>query len=87
MSNLLVILKNSFINNTGINSLANGINGGKEKKKLLFSTFMLIFIGALICFMSTTYSLMMAEALQEIGYLDLLLVMAILVSCMLGLFT
>lgn len=87
MSNLLVVLKSSFINNTGINSLSNGINGTKEKKKLLFSTFMLLFIGVLICFMSTSYSLAMAQALQTMGYLDLLLIVAILASCIFGFFT
>ena len=35
MSNLFILLKNSFINSTGFNSLSKGINTSKEKKKLM----------------------------------------------------
>ena len=34
MSNLFILLKNSFINSTGINSLSNRTSNSKEKKKL-----------------------------------------------------
>ena len=35
MSNLFILLKNSFINSTGINSLSKGIDKSKEKKKFI----------------------------------------------------
>ena len=37
MSNLFILLKNSFINSTGINSLSKGVSTSNEKKKLLIT--------------------------------------------------
>ena len=84
MSNLFILLKNSFINSTGINSLSKGIDNSKEKKKLLITTATLLLIAAVICFMSTTYSIGLAIVLKPMGYLDLILVVAILFSCILS---
>ena len=84
MSNLLVILKNSFINNTGINSLSKGIDNSREKKKLLITTATLLLIATVICFVSTSYSIGLAIVLKPMGYLDLILVVAILFSCILS---
>ena len=33
MSNLFVLLKNSFINSTGVNSLCKGVSSSKRKKE------------------------------------------------------
>lgn len=87
MSNLVFLLKSSFINNTGINSLSKGIGTSTQKKKLMFSTFMLMFIGILTVVMSTTYSVAMATVLEPMGYLDLILVIAILACTILNFFT
>lgn len=87
MSNLVFLLKSSFINNTGINSLSKGIGTSTQKRKLMFSTFMLMFIGILTVVMSTTYSVAMATVLEPMGYLDLILVIAILACTILNFFT
>lgn len=84
MSNLFILLKNSFINSTGINSLFKGIDNSKEKKKLLITTATLLLIATVICFMSTTYSIGLATVLKPMGYLDLILIIAILFSCILS---
>lgn len=87
MSNLFILLKNSFINSTGINSLSKGVNTSNEKKKLLITTATLLLIAAVICFMSTTYSIALATVLKPMGYLDLILIVAVLFSCILSFIT
>ncbi|MEN8076779.1 ABC transporter permease [Clostridioides difficile] len=87
MSNLFILLKNTFINNTGINSLSKGIRSSKEKKKLLITTGSLLLIAAVICFMTTSYSIALATVLKPMGYLDLILIVAILFSCILSFIT
>lgn len=87
MSNLFILLKNSFINNTGINSLSKGVSTSKEKKKLLISTATLILIAIVICFMATSYSVGLATVLKPMGYLDLILIIAVLFSCILSFIT
>ncbi len=84
MSNLFILLKNSFINSAGINSLSKGIDNSKEKKKLLITTVTLLLIATVICFMSTLYSIALAIVLKPMGYLDLILIVAILFSCILS---
>ncbi|MDU2490312.1 MAG: ABC transporter permease [Clostridium celatum] len=84
MSNLFILLKNSFINSAGINSLSKGIDNSKEKKKLLITTVTLLLIATVICFMSTIYSIALAIVLKPMGYLDLILIVAILFSCILS---
>ena len=80
-------LKNSFINSTGINSLSNRTSNSKEKKKLMITTATLLLIAILICFMSTSYSIALATVLEPMGYLDLILIVAILFSCILSFMT
>ena len=87
MSNLFILLKNSFINSTGINSLSKGVSTSNEKKKLLITTATLLLIAAVICFMSTTYSIALATVLKPMGYLDLILIVAVLFSCILSFIT
>lgn len=87
MSNLFVLLKNSFINNTGINSLSRGVSTSKEKKKLLITTATLVLIAAVICFLTTIYSIALATVLKPMGYLDLILIIAVLFSCILSFIT
>ena len=84
MSNLFILLKNSFVNSTGINSLSKGIDNSKEKRKLLITTATLLLIATVICFMSTSYSIALAIVLKPMGYLDLILIVAILFSCILS---
>ena len=84
MSNLFILLKNSFVNSTGINSLSKGIDNSKEKKKLLITTATLLLIATVICFISTSYSIALAIVLKPMGYLDLILIVAILFSCILS---
>ncbi|WP_304406498.1 ABC transporter permease [uncultured Clostridium sp.] len=87
MSNLFVLLKNSFINSTGINSLTKNIDSSKEKKKLTITTLTLILIAIVIWFMSTSYSIVLATVLKPMGYLDLILIIAVLVSSILSFIT
>lgn len=87
MSNLFVLLKNSFINSTGINSLTKNIDSSKEKKKLTITTLTLILIAIVIWFMSTSYSIALATVLKPMGYLDLILIIAVLVSSILSFIT
>ena len=87
MSNLFILLKNSFINSTRINSLSKGVSTSNEKKKLLITTATLLLIAAVICFMSTTYSIALATVLKPMGYLDLILIVAVLFSCILSFIT
>lgn len=87
MSNLFILLKISFINSTGINSLSKGVSTSNEKKKLLITTATLLLIAAVICFMSTTYSIALATVLKPMGYLDLILIVAVLFSCILSFIT
>ena len=87
MSNLFVLLKNSFINSTGVNSLCKGVSSSKEKRKLLITTGTLLLIAAVICFMTTSYSIGLATVLKPMGYLDLILVVAVLFSCILSFIT
>ena len=87
MSNLFILLKNSFINSTGFNSLSKGINTSKEKKKLMITTATLLLIATVMCFMSTSYSIALATVLKPMGYLDLILIVAILFSCILSFIT
>ena len=86
MSNLFILLKNSFINNSGINSLKKGTANNKENKKLLFTTVTIILIGILICTMSAGYSVAIGTALKEMGHLDLLLVIAAITSSLISFF-
>ena len=67
MSNLFILLKNSFINSTGINSLSKGVNTSNEKKKLLITTATLLLIASVICFLSTAYSITLATVLKPMG--------------------
>ena len=87
MSNLFILLKNSFINSTGINSLSKGVNTSNEKKKLLITTATLLLIASVICFLSTAYSITLAKVLKPMGYLDLILIVAVLFSCILSFIT
>ena len=87
MSNLFILLKNSFINSTGINSLSKGVSASKEKRKLLIATGTLLLIAAVICFMATAYSIGLATVLKPMGYLDLILIVAVLFSCILSFIT
>ena len=84
MSNLFILLKNSFINSAGINSLSKGIDNSKEKKKLLITTVTLLLIATVICFMSTLYSIALAIVLKPMGYLDLILIVAVLLDRLLN---
>lgn len=87
MSNLFILLKNSFINSTGINSLSKGVNTSNEKKRLLISTVTLLLIASVICFLSTSYSMVLAVILKPMGHLDLILIFSILFSCILSFIT
>ena len=87
MSNLYILLKSSFVNNTGINSLSKGISTTKEKKKLLFTTMTLVLLAVAMCFVSTTYSIAMAMALKPMGYLDLILIVAVIACTLISFIT
>ncbi|MCQ2968978.1 MAG: ABC transporter permease [Clostridium sp.] len=87
MDNLGVLLKIAFYNIIGINSLSKNIKEGKEKKKLIFTFFMIVFVGVIIATMSSIYSYGLAQVLNPIGELKLLLLFAILISSILIVFT
>ena len=87
MSNLASLLKVAFYNTTGINSLSKNIKEGKEKKKLIFTSFMVVFIGLTLVLMSSTYSYGLAEVLKPMGQLQLLLLFAVIISSVIIMFT
>ena len=86
MSNLSILLKNALINNLGLNSFSKGVNDSREKKKLLFTSIMMVFAILFIGFLSTTYSLALADGLESLGYLDLLIIIAIIVCSLIVFF-
>lgn len=87
MNNLLVVLKATFINDWGLNGFTKNVSGTKEKRKMMMSS-LVILIGAIaIAFSVTMYAYLMADALESVGYLDLLLMMAGLISVMMVFFT
>ena len=87
MSNLASLLKVAFYNTTGINSLSKNIKEGKEKKKLIFTSFMVVFIGLTLVLMSSIYSYGLAEVLKPMGQLQLLLLFAVIISSIVIVFT
>ena len=80
MSNLWVLLKTTFINDWGLNGFSKNISGSKEKNKMVMSSVILLVGAAAIAVSATAYAYLMADALQSIGFLDLLLMMAGLMS-------
>lgn len=87
MSNLWVVLKATFINDWGLNGFSKSVSGTKEKRKMMISS-LTILIGAIaIGFSVSMYLWLMADALESIGFLDLLLMMGGLVSVMMVFFT
>lgn len=64
-----------------------GLNNFREKKKLLFTTVMMIIAILLVGLLSTIYSLALAEGLAAMGYLDLLMLFAIIASSIIVFFT
>lgn len=87
MSNLSALLKISFINATGINGFSKNIGDGKEKRKLIGVSGMLLFVGVLVAFLSATYSYALAEVFAPMGELELLLLFAVIVSSIVIVFT
>ncbi|MBM6861988.1 ABC transporter permease, partial [Clostridium saudiense] len=80
-------LKATFINDWGLNGFSKNVSGTKEKRKMMMSS-LVILIGAIaIAFSVTMYAYLMADALESVGYLDLLLMMAGLISVMMVFFT
>ena len=87
MSNLESLLKVAFYNTTGINSLSRNIKEGKEKKKLIFTSFMVVFISITFVLMSSIYSYGLAEVLKPMGELQLLVLFAVIISSVIIVFT
>ncbi len=87
MNNLWVVLKATFINDWGLNGFSKSVSGTKEKRKMMMSS-LVLFIGAVaIAFSVTMYAYLMADALESIGFLDLLLMMAGLITVIMVFFT
>lgn len=87
MNNLWIVLKATFINEWGLNGFSKNVSGTKEKRKMMISS-LVILIGAIAIASSVTmYSYLMADALESIGFLDLLLLMGGLLSVLMVFFT
>lgn len=87
MNNLWVVLKATFINDWGLNGFSKNVSGTKEKRKMMMSSLVLLIGAMAIAFTVTMYAYLMADALESIGFLDLLLMMAGLMSVMMVFFT
>lgn len=87
MNNLWTVLKATFINDWGLNGFSKSTTNKKEKKKILFSCTTMVIGAIAIGYMITIYSVLMASALESIGFLELLLTIGGLVSTLVVLFT
>lgn len=87
MNNLWVVLKATFINDWGLNGFSKNVSGTKEKRKMMMSSLVLLIGAMAIAFTVTMYAYLMADALESIDFLDLLLMMAGLMSVMMVFFT
>lgn len=87
MNSLRVLLKATFTNDYGLNGLSKEIATSKDKKKILTSLFVML-IGALtITYLVVLYALLMANGLEQIGLLDMILIMGIMISTIIVLFS
>lgn len=87
MNSLFSVLKATFINDWGLNAFSKSINNKKEKKKAMYS-FMGMAIGAIaIGYMVTLYALLMADTLEQVGLLQLIVLMGILFSTVITFFS
>jgi ABC-2 type transport system permease protein len=68
MKNLLILLKTNFINSFGINKVLK-----QEKKKMILSTLLIIFLAGYLLFVSTMYANMIANALIKYNLLSFML--------------
>ena len=87
MNNLITILKATSINDYGLNGFSKKISSTKEKKKILITAIIMLFGIASIAYIISLYALLMADALEQIGFLELILVMGIFISTLLVVFT
>lgn len=87
MNKLWVVLKATFINDWGLNGFSKNVSGTKEKRKMMMSSLVLLIGAVAIAVTVTMYAYLMADALESIGYLDLLLMMAGLMSVIMVFFT
>ena len=87
MNSLITVLKASLINDYGLNGFSKKISSTKEKKRILVTTVIMLFAASSIAYMITLYALLMADALEQIGFLEMILVMGILVSTLTVFFT
>lgn len=87
MINLRNLLKASLINDYGLNAFSRKLGSSKEKRKaLLASGIVLLGISAL-AYTITLYFQIMADALEQIGYLEMIIIMAIMASTAMVFFT
>src|SRR5690554_4404858 len=87
MINLRNLLKASLINDYGLNAFSRKLGSSKEKRKaLLASGIVLLGISAL-AYTITLYFQIMADALEQIGYLEMIIIMAIMASTVMVFFT
>ncbi len=87
MNKLKAILKVDLINNYKLNGFSGNLSSTKEKNKMLFASLAMLVGVAAIGYMVAGYAVLMADALEPVGFLELILIMGILVSTMSVFFT
>lgn len=87
MNSLITILKATSINDYGLNGFSKKIDSTKEKKRILITSAIMLLGISSIAYMITLYVLLMADVLEQIGFLELILVMGILGSTLAVFFT
>lgn len=86
MSNLKILLKNSIMNNWGINKFLKEESKSERIKNI--SIFLAILLGIFsVGMLIVMYSLAIADQLGEYGYLNLILISAMILSTMFSFFT
>lgn len=86
MSSLFIVLKADLINSLGLNKIFKEKSRNEKYKSLALALAILVGMGSLF-FTAFIYFYLMADGLESIGYLQLILIYTILVSTMVSLFT
>lgn len=87
MNNLFAVLKATFINDWSLNGFSKDLTSTKEKRKILVQVLTLLIGAVAIAITVTMYAILMADSLEQVGYLQLIVVMGIGFSTLMTFFT
>ncbi|WP_291648447.1 ABC transporter permease [Clostridium sp.] len=86
MSNLWSLFKTTFINSVGINKIFKEKSKSERIRNISIATIILISVIS-VGFIAVEYSKLLADGLESMGFIDLLLVMGFILSVMMIFFT